>query len=82
MVGARVFQVDQDGTREAPAGIREVPDGIREAPDGIREVPAGIREDLGGTKEDPVGAKEAREALEVDGQMEEAMLSRTAMLML
>lgn len=67
--------MDQDGTREAPAGIREVPDGIREAP-------AGIQEDQGGTKEDPVGAKEAREALEVDGQMVEATLRRTAMVTL
>lgn len=63
--------MDQDGTREAPAGILEVPAGIR-------EVPAGILEDLDGTKEDPVGAKEAREALEVDGQMVEATLNRTA----
>lgn len=75
-VGARVFLVDQDGIREAPAGILVVPDGIR-------EVLVGIREDPAGTKEDPVGTKVVREAMEAVGQtVEEATLSRTAMLTL
>lgn len=77
MDGAKAVQAVQDGTREAPA-----PDGVREVPDGIREDPVGVREDPAGTREeDPVvGAKE--EVLEVVGQMVEAMLSRTAMVIL